>query len=317
MPRRKTREEFISDAIEVHGDKYDYSKVEYVNGTKNVIIVCPEHGEFNQSPKQHLKGCGCRHCASIKNGEKTKLSKDEFIKRSISVHGYKYDYSNVNYINSYTKVEICCPDHGAFLQIPVNHMRGLGCPLCSINKVKGRFVGINDSYSKATSRAYRVWSSMINRCYNPKEFNKHPTYSDCYVCNEWLIFSNFEKWFNENHIKGWQLDKDLIVKGNREYSPDKCCFLPISINSFLTKKKALRGKYVIGVYKSCDNKKFISTLGCLDKPHFGTFDTEIEAFNAYKKAKESKAREIAIEWKNKLDIRAYNALYNYQVDITD
>ena len=158
---------------------------------------------------------------------------------------------------------------------------------------------------------------MMDRCYNSKTQTKHPTYKDCKVCSEWHTFSNFEKWFNENYVEGWQLDKDLLVKGNREYAPSKCCFLPLAVNSFLTSKKTLRGRYVIGVSKSCDNKKFIATLGCLNKPHLGTFDTEAEAFNAYKIAKELRAKEIADEWKDRLPSNVYEALCNYKVEITD
>lgn len=317
MPRRKTREEFISDAIEVHGNKYDYNQVLYKNGTTKVVIICPIHGEFKQIPKQHIKGCGCRKCASVKNGQQMKLSKDDFISRAQFVHGTMYDYSNVVYENSYTKVEITCPIHGAFYQQPNNHLNGEGCPLCGIKKIGKRNIGYNDSYSKSLSVGYRVWSAMMDRCYNSKTQTKHPTYKDCKVCSEWHTFSNFEKWFNENYVEGWQLDKDLLVKGNREYAPSKCCFLPLAVNSFLTSKKTLRGRYVIGVSKSCDNKKFIATLGCLNKPHLGTFDTEAEAFNAYKIAKELRAKEIADEWKDRLPSNVYEALCNYKVEITD
>lgn len=315
--KRKNTEQFISEARLVHGDKYDYSKVEYVNNTTKVCIICPIHGEFWQIPKQHLKGCGCYKCANINNGKSYILPQNEVITRFHNIHNDKYDYSKVKYSNYHKKVCIVCPTHGEFWQTPSNHINGQGCPLCGINKMKGRISGINDAFSKSTSRSYRTWTSMMDRCYNHKTQQSHPTYKDCYVCNEWLTFSNFDKWFKEHYVDEWEIDKDLLVRGNKEYAPDKCCFVPQKINSFLTNKKSNRGKCVLGVYKTRYSNKFVATLGCLDKPYLGTFNTEIEAFNAYKKAKENKARVLATEYKDQLEPRVYEALYNYQVEITD
>lgn len=126
-----TKEEFINKAREVHGDKYDYSKVEYVNSRTNVCIICPEHGEFKQTPDGHLKGQGCPKC----NGG-VKLNTNEFIKMAREVHGDKYDYSKVEYVDSHTKVCILCPKHGEFWQTPSNHLKGQGCPNCNNNKLE-------------------------------------------------------------------------------------------------------------------------------------------------------------------------------------
>ena len=103
-----TTEDFISKAIAVHGEKYDYSKVEYVNTLTKVTIICPIHGVFEQRPKVHLGGCGCPYCGSSSRTTET------FIKAARRVHGDKYDYSKVKYINSYTEVTIICPNHGEF-----------------------------------------------------------------------------------------------------------------------------------------------------------------------------------------------------------
>jgi hypothetical protein len=124
-----TTEEFIKRAREVHGDKYDYSKVEYVNNHSKVCIICPEHGEFWQIPANHLNGCDCPKC---KNN--FKKNTEEFIKRAREVHGDKYDYSKVNYINNRTKVCIICPEHGEFWQTPNKHLSGQHCPYCTLNK---------------------------------------------------------------------------------------------------------------------------------------------------------------------------------------
>ena len=127
--KRLTTEEFIEKAKEIHGDKYDYSKVEYINNKTKVCIICPKHGEFWIKPNTHLTmHIGCPIC-------KRKIYNIEsFINESKKVHGDKYDYSKVNYINSQTKVCIICPEHGEFWQNPNNHINGQGCPKC-IKKV--------------------------------------------------------------------------------------------------------------------------------------------------------------------------------------
>jgi len=125
-----TKEEFIKKATEIHNYKYDYSLVEYKNTKTYVRIICKIHGEFNQTPSDHLKGIGCAKCARIVNGINLRLVTSEFIKKARSIHGDKYDYSNVKYINNHTKVVINCPAHGEFEQIPNSHLKGRGCKSC-------------------------------------------------------------------------------------------------------------------------------------------------------------------------------------------
>lgn len=122
-----TQEEFISKAKEKHGDKYDYSKVEYKGSQEKVCIICPKHGEFWQIATEHLQGCGCPKCAGVK-----KPSTQEFIEKAKKIHGNKYDYSKVTYVNNRTKVCIICQIHGEFWQTPKNHLHGQGCNKCAI-----------------------------------------------------------------------------------------------------------------------------------------------------------------------------------------
>ena len=129
-----TIKDFIKKAKEVHGDKYDYSKVNYVNNHTSVLITCPEHGEFWQKPVNHLNGCGCQKCGEIKKRKKHRKTFEDFIKRAKEVHGDKYDYSKVEYTDSQTKVCIICPEHGEFWQNPYLHLIGNKCPSCSPNK---------------------------------------------------------------------------------------------------------------------------------------------------------------------------------------
>ena len=126
-----TTEIFIERARKVHGEKYDYSKVEYVNAYTKVCIICPIHGEFWQRPSSHLRGQGCSKCGELKKGKYNLGNKSDFIERAKKVHGDKYDYSKVEYIDTKTKVCIICPIHGEFWQRPGSHLSGRGCNLCS------------------------------------------------------------------------------------------------------------------------------------------------------------------------------------------
>ena len=125
-------EKFIMKAIKRHGNKYDYSKVNYINSQTKVCIICPEHGEFWQTPSAHVRGDECPKCANLKRGSKKRWTIDDFLHRAGEVHGNKYDYSKVEYVNNLTKVCIICPEHGEFWQTPLAHvLNKQGCPKCS------------------------------------------------------------------------------------------------------------------------------------------------------------------------------------------
>jgi hypothetical protein len=128
---RKSIDTFIKQAKEIHGDKYDYSKVDYKDNKTKVTIICPKHGEFHMSPNKHISlKQNCPKCASEQNGIDKRLTLDTFVKRSKLKHGDKYDYSKVEYVNVDTPVIIVCPKHGEFKQTPYIHMKGYGCPRC-------------------------------------------------------------------------------------------------------------------------------------------------------------------------------------------
>ena len=136
MPKKKTKEEFIKEATEKHEGKYDYDKVYYVNCDTKVCIICPEHGEFWQTPHKHLSGRGCHKCGHNATGNSKRSSKEDFIKKAHKVHGDKYDYSKVDYVNSKTKVCIICLEHGEFWQTPDGHLSGRGCSKCKGDKLR-------------------------------------------------------------------------------------------------------------------------------------------------------------------------------------
>lgn len=110
---------------EVHGDKYDYSEVGYINNRTNITIICKDHGCFAQKPNDHYKGQGCPKC-----GGKQKKNTQQCVEDFRKVHKDLYDYSKVKYYTCYNKVEIICEEHGSFLQTPSNHLSGNGCPKC-------------------------------------------------------------------------------------------------------------------------------------------------------------------------------------------
>ena len=141
---------FIDDSIKIHGNKYDYSKVDYNNSSSNVIIVCPEHGEFEQQPRIHIGGGGCNKC----NLSKMTKSKAKFIDDSIKIHGNKYDYSKVNYINNKKHIVIICPIHGEFTQEPNSHLKGYGCKKCSNDKYKHSIKTFIDKSNKIHNNKY-------------------------------------------------------------------------------------------------------------------------------------------------------------------
>lgn len=127
--KRKTTEQFISEALEIHKSFYSYEKSIYTGRANKVIITCPIHGDFEQRAGDHLSGHGCSKCKNNKL-KQIKDSRDEFIEKAKRVHGNKYDYSKANYIDSQTKVCIICPEHGEFWQRPYSHIAGHGCSFC-------------------------------------------------------------------------------------------------------------------------------------------------------------------------------------------
>lgn len=135
MVTEDRKNEFIERAKIKHNGKYDYSKVKPWNGGEKVCIVCPEHGEFWQIPSEHLKGYGCKGCAIERRRNALRKNESNFIEEAKEIHGDKYDYSKVEYVNAHTIVCIICPEHGEFYMRPANHVRmKQGCPICANTK---------------------------------------------------------------------------------------------------------------------------------------------------------------------------------------
>lgn len=263
------------------------------------------------------------------------------------VHGNRYWYESVkeeDYKNNKSHIAVTCPIHGEFPISVGNHLRGQGCPECAktqrrisnTGNVRKRTklvygVGINDyegntKYGHIPIPSYHTWVGMLKRCYSEDFKNSHSTYKDCVCDEEWKHFSNFKIWFDDplnGYKEGYCLDKDILIKGNKTYSPQTCCFVPDEINSLLIKSDKKRGNTPVGVYerKMVNGYKYVAYLSNNVKGHFhlGTFDTPEQAFSAYKIAKEKHIQEVATKCFNegKITEKVYNALMNYRVEITD
>ena len=250
-----------------------------------------------------------------------KLTTEEFIAKARLVHGDKYDYSLTNYVGNRTKVIIICPIHGAFEQSPKLHIRGHGCNLCYVcskNKYnKGNF----DIPNSCTTDYYKHWASILERSFCPKYKAKYPTYKDVTICDEWLTLSNFKTWFESpesGYKEGYHLDKDILVKGNKIYSPETCCFVPQEINLMIVRKQ--RTNHDLPPFVAKSGNKYTSSVQQNGRHiRLGFYQTPLEAFNAYKNAKERHIRNVAEKYfqEGKITERVYNALMKYEVEITD
>lgn len=186
------------------------------------------------------------------------------------------------------------------------------------------FVDIDGaSIGRNMTLEYSIWNNMINRCYNENMKDSNQTYADCEVSDNFKHLSHFKEWCNKQigfGNKGWALDKDILIKGNKVYSEDTCCFVPKEVNSLLVKADRIRGKYPIGVYHDTSkaHKRFSARVSKNGKyKRFGSYLTPEEAFFVYKQEKEKYIKEIANKWKDQIDIKVYEALMSWEVSVDD
>ena len=250
MENNKLLQNFIEKARKVHGNKYDYLKVNYINSQTKVCIICPEHGEFQQLPEAHLRGQGCKKCAHILLTNNLKYNTEEWVEKARKVHGDKYDYSKVEYVNSKTKVCIICPEHGEFWQLPSSHLTGRSCPLCAnYQKKKKHLSNINEFIEKAK----KVHGNKYN--YSKTEYINSQT-KVCIICPE-----HGEFWQTpNNHLMGSGCQKCYdICRGQKQRS---------TTEEFIKKAKRIHGnKYDY----SQTNYININTKICIICPIHGIF----------------------------------------------
>lgn len=182
------------------------------------------------------------------------------------------------------------------------------------------FLGVGNHKTRVDGKrppAYHTWGNMLERCYNPVCHAKHPTYVGCTVHEDWHNYQVFAEWYHAQAIgEGWELDKDLIVKGNKVYSAETCTFVPHEINTLLINCKAGRGDLPQGV--SRDRGRYRACIRVQGRRQYiGNFSTPEAAFEAYKGVKEAHVRDMARFWKPELPERVYAALMAYTVTIDD
>ena len=185
----------------------------------------------------------------------------------------------------------------------------------------------NPYKNKRATKVYATWKDMLKRCYYEKYQEKNPTYKDCKVCDEWLNFQNYGRWFEENYYEvngeSMCLDKDILVKHNKIYSPETCIFVPQAINKLFTKSDKTRSKSVIGVHSYINGKYQVSCnlinleTGKSKQKTLGYYNTQEKAFEVYKHYKEKNIKDIADYFKGQISDKLYQSLYNYIVEIDD
>ena len=182
-----------------------------------------------------------------------------------------------------------------------------GVGYLGIGKFKSR-----DSVTQKQTLEYKTWIDMLKRCYNKDYQESKPTYKGCTVCLEWHNFQNFAEWYTsqEHYSKGYQLDKDWLVEGNKIYSPSTCVLAPKTINSLIVDNAAKRGKYPMGVVYNKKNRNFNAQININKTVKLGVFQTAEEASKAYQKAKKNRIKEVALEWQDLIDERLFNAMMN-------
>lgn len=171
-------------------------------------------------------------------------------------------------------------------------------------------------------KVYQIWSAMLQRCYDKKHQEKiNPTYDGCSVSEDWHCYQKYaEDYYNlVGESKGWHIDKDIIIRGNKVYSYENCCAVPPELNMMLCGGNAARGKFPIGVSWNKRRGMFRSySWGGIGKQiHLGYYNDVQSAFNAYKVFKESFIKGQANKWRDQIDPRAYQALLNYEVHVDD
>ena len=222
---------FIEKARRIHGEKYDYSKVDYVKNSIKVCIICPEHGEFWQTPNDHLDNHGCPKCKAQKSSNCLRMTLEQFIEKARKVHGDKYDYSKVEYVNNETKVCIICHEkdengieHGEFWQTPHLHLRGRGCRKCAIEKQIKRTKLTTEEFIE---RARKVHGDKYD--YSKVKYTNINA-KICIICHEKDEFGN-------EHGEFWQYAEDHL----NGFGCRKCSKMYMDTQTFIRRSQKVHG----------------------------------------------------------------------------
>ena len=220
---KNKKENFIEKSNKKHNNKYDYSKVEYINSQTKVCIICPEHGEFWQTPVAHVRGHGCPICSNKRRGKRT-INTENLIKKCMKVHNNKYTYENTEYINADTKICVTCPVHGDFYILPFNHLNGQGCPKCkgknlTQDEVIAKFKKIHgDKYDYSKVIFNKMKEKVCIICPEHGEFwktpQKHINGQGCPKCSYEKKFLTSEQFLK----KSYEIHGDKYITDKIQYS---------------------------------------------------------------------------------------------------
>jgi very-short-patch-repair endonuclease/ribosomal protein L36 len=242
--RANTKAAFLSRAVKAHGNQYDYSKSNYVGADKPIVIICKDHGEFEQRPVSHWNGHGCEECAQQRRIKSRTLSRNEFVLRATAAHNDLYDYSKANYIKSTEKIVIICKEHGEFKQRPASHIRGSGCPKCARKRtvagkksntlefIKSAKKIHGDFYDYSKVKYNKAIEPIVIVCSRHGEFkqmpNTHLNGSGCQKCADMRV-ANFHSLGTEEFVRraqdifGMQYDYSLVKYTNGKELVDIIC----------------------------------------------------------------------------------------------
>lgn len=244
------------------------------------------------------------------------ISEDYYGNKIIVIKYKKYDDIDVLFTEYNYTLENC--SYKTFLS------KGLKYPyqksVCNIGYMGvGRY---KTSNKHGTSKYYTTWKNLFTRCYGCDIKSKDRSYHDVEICDEWHNFQNFAKWYEDNYyeVNGEKmcLDKDILVKGNKMYSPDTCVFVPERINNIFINRSSKRGNTPMGVYYKMKLNKYESYTNMNGKREYlGVYDTIEDAFNVVKQSKEKYIKEVADMYENKIPKNLYDAMYSYKIEITD
>jgi len=281
MGKKLTKAEWVMKAKQVHGDVYDYSKVNYINANTKVKIICKRHGEFWQKPSSHVNaGKGCAKC---KGG--VKIDTTEFRIRAAKTHGDAYDYSGVDYTNAHTKVEIKCNKCGlVFMQIPGHHLHGVGCPKCG-NAQEDKKISFAEVKQKILDKFGGVYD-FTDSVYKGR---LEPLTVKCKLCGREVISSRANKLYNGHKTTSCRCVANYIGGGFKDYLPGILYYIRVQDDSGIVSYKiGITNKSVEERMDSRDLHK-VTTIKTWNFPDGRNARTEekriLEDFNVYKTPK--------------------------------
>jgi Zn finger protein HypA/HybF involved in hydrogenase expression len=236
MGKKLTQEQFIKKAKKIHGDKYDYALVLYRKNSIKIKIICQIHGMFSQTPRDHLTGRGCFECSRKKRSQNQKMTISQFVKNAQNIHGNKYNYQDINFINNKSKIIIQCKNHGPFLQTVASHLFGCGCPHCGIESriIKNtlttyEFIDLakkehGNKYDYPTSIYYSAKIPIEIICKKHGKFHQKPNDHlgghGCPKCNK-TVSSMESKWLDIINVPNDKQHRTVTIKtGNKRFSVD-------------------------------------------------------------------------------------------------